>query len=284
MRTYQHLIDTKAVKQVLNSIPDYCVIRELTERDYGIDLMIEFFSKIGENQHKHPIYDTTGHICYLQIKGTEKQLKINDDETISFSIDKKSLFYVEKFSTPFILVRVCTLKGKQEIYFLWLQRYISDKLDNQKPDWRTETQESETLYIPIDNKLPSNFEKVEKIAWRIKYIEEQAEFTERFTYLKLGLLSIINVKDDFSHFIEMLRELKRISHLSTLMNKNHCCIDTKCVQDLIDYLKEVRNGRADPEELEDFPHYHNFDLLLSSNTSTRSLEEMEAENEGGTTY
>lgn len=284
MRTYQHLIDTRAVKQVINAIPDYCVIRELTERDYGIDLMIELFDKIGKNKHNHSIYDTTGHICYLQIKGTEKELKVNDDATISFSIDKKSLFYVEKFSTPFILIRVSTLKDKEEIYFIWLQRYISDKLDNEKPDWRVEKQKSETLYIPIDNKLPFNFQKVEKIAWRIKYIEEQAEYTERFTYLRLGLFGIIELKDKFQHFIEILRELKRISHLSTLMNKNHCCIDTKCVRDLINYLKGVRNGRIDPEEIEDFPHYHNFNLLLSSNTSTRSLEELEAENEGGTTY
>ena len=112
MRTYQHIIDTKAIKQVLNAIPNYCVIRELTERDYGIDLMIELFSEIGKNKHGHLTYDTSGHVCYLQVKGIDEEPKINEDDTISFTINKKSLYYVEKFSTPFLLLRVYTKKDK----------------------------------------------------------------------------------------------------------------------------------------------------------------------------
>ena len=70
MRTYQHIIDTASVKLTLNSLPDYWVIRDLNERDYGIDLMIEIFTKSGFDKQGHETYDATGQICYLQIKGT----------------------------------------------------------------------------------------------------------------------------------------------------------------------------------------------------------------------
>lgn len=33
MRNHQHIIDTKAVKQTINSILDYCVIRGLDEEE-----------------------------------------------------------------------------------------------------------------------------------------------------------------------------------------------------------------------------------------------------------
>lgn len=284
MRTYQHIIDTKAIRQVLNAIPEYCVIRELTERDYGIDLMIELFSKIGENKHGHAVYDTTGHVCYLQVKGTDKELSINDDDTISFNIDKKSLYYVEKFSTPFLLLRVCTKKDNEGIYFLWLQRYISDKLDSDIPDWRSAKEESITLYIPVHNNLEENFEKVEKIAWRIKYIEEQAEFHERYSEIIQGLQGIILEQDKFAHFTTIIRDLKRLAQLNTLMTKNHCCINQDCITELIEYIKKIRRGVESPTEMEDFPHNYNFELLRTSNMSTRFIEEMEAENEGDTTY
>lgn len=284
MRTYQHIIDTKAIRQVLNTIPEYCVIRELTERDYGIDLMIELFARIGKNKHDHDIYDTTGHVCNLQVKGTDKELKINKDDTISFSIDKKSLYYVEKFSTPFLLLRVCTQKDKEGIYFLWLQRYISDKLDSDVPNWRSSKEESITLYIPTHNNLEDNFEKIEKIAWRIKYIEEQAEFHEKYTEITLGLQEITLQQDKFEYFITLIRELKRLAQLNTLLTKNHCCINHNCITELIEYIKMVRNGTESPTEMKDFPHNYNFELLRTSNMSTRFIEEMEAKNEGDTTY
>ena len=284
MRTYQHIIDTKAIRQVLNAMPEYCVIRELTERDYGIDLMIELFSKTGEDKNKHPVYDTTGHVCYLQVKGTDKELKINSDNAISFNIDKKSLYYVEKFSTPFLLLRVCTLKGKEGIYFLWLQRYISDKLDTDDPNWRTRETDSISLYIPTHNNLKDRFEKIEKISWRIKYIEELAEFHEKFTEIKMGLEGIIYSQNKFKHFTELIGNLNRLSQLRTLLAKNNCCISQKCITELVDYIDEVEQGVSTPKKMDDFPHNYNLELLRTSNMSTRFIEEMEADNEDDTTY
>ena len=284
MRTYQHIIDTKAVRQVINAIPEYSVVRELTERDYGIDLMIELFARVGENKHQHEYFDSTGHICYLQIKGTDKELVVNADNLISYNIAKKSLYYVEKFSTPFILTRVCTMKGKEAIYFIWLQRYISDVLDNERPDWRSDENDSLTVFIPVHNNFIDNFEKVEKIAHRIKYIEELSEFCEKYSDITLALRTIIDLQDKFKYFDDIIKVLKRLTNLTTLLSKNNCCIDKKCILELIEYLNGVKDGNNNPEEMEDYPHNFNLELLRTTNLSTRFVEEMEADNEGNTTY
>ncbi|HEV8512316.1 MAG TPA: DUF4365 domain-containing protein [Cyclobacteriaceae bacterium] len=184
MRTYTHIIDTKAIKITLNSIPDHWVVRELTERDYGIDLMIEIFRESDRvDKNKRAVYEATGHVCYLQIKGTNEEILINDDETVSYQVEKKFLLNAEKYSTPMLLVYVSTINPikNHQVYFVWVQRYIIDVLEAAVPDWRSK-QESYSFKIPIRNSLPLNAEKIEhRIAPRIKYLEEHSEFYEKYT-------------------------------------------------------------------------------------------------------
>lgn len=283
MRNYQHIIDTKAVKRTINAIPDHCVVRELTERDYGIDLMIEIFEKTGVDKNGHDTFEASGHVCYLQIKGTNSEIEKNKkSDTVSFPIEKKSLLYVEKFATPFILIRVCTLPGKEAIYFLWLQRYISDLLDRTRPNWRDDDQESYSVKIPIKNSLPSNFEKIEKIASRIKFIEELAEFHERYQYFDSMYHRIL--LDDFDDFPLFLSELNRIKNLRTLLTHNSCCIDESSIQEMIEYITNVRDNGVRPGNLEDFPHHFNLDQLYQFNKSVMFIEELVAQNEEDTVY
>lgn len=282
MRTYQHIIDTMAVKQVLNSIPENIVVRELTERDYGIDLMVEFFDEQGIDKYGHKLYDSTGYVCYLQIKGTDSLLSSRKNK-ISFSIDIKSLLYVERFSTPFILTRVCTLKGKECIYFVWLQRYISDVLDMNQADWRNTKKKTLTIYIPVQNDFKNNFAKVERISYRIKFIEELAEFVEKYSFISMQYDLIIQMQNNFD-FTDMIRDLLRLSKLNTLLTKNDCCVDKDVIIELILYLEKIATGEENPLTLEDFPHNHNLDLLMKSIMNTMFVEEMVAENEFDTTY
>lgn len=282
MRTYQHIIDTKAVRLVMNSIPEYTVVRELTERDYGIDLMVEFFDEQGIDKHGHKLYDSTGYVCYLQIKGTDKLLRSRKNK-ISFSIDIKSLLYVERFSTPFILTRVCTVKGKECIYFVWLQRYISDVLDMNHADWRNTNKKSLTIYIPLQNDFKNNFAKVERISYRIKFIEELAEFVEKYSFISMQYNHIIQMQNNFD-FTDMMKDLLRLSKLNTLLTKNDCCVDKDVIAQLILYLEKIEAGSENPMTLEDFPHNHNLDLLMKSIMNTMFVEEMVAENEFDTTF
>lgn len=284
MRTIQHVVDTKAVRQVLNNIPEHCVIRELSERDYGIDLMLELFKPNGVDKDGNDIYNSTGHVCYLQLKGTGSDLKINPNKTISYCIDKKSLFNVEKFATPFILTRVYTNFAGKPIYFVWLQRYISEVLDVENPSWRTDDSESITIYIPIQNNLSTNFEKIEKIASRIKYIEELSEYCEKYADIKIALNTIIESKGNCDFYPQLLVELHRLTKLSTLLSSNNCCIDKASILSLISYIESISDNIQIPNELDDFPHNYNLDLLSTSNLSSIFIENFVAENEGNTVY
>lgn len=284
MRTYQHVIDSKAVKTTINSIPDRCVVRGLSERDYGIDLMIEIFKEHGTDKHGHAVYDSTGHVCYLQIKGTDKEIKINSEsDTVNISIEKKHLFYVEKFPTPFILIRACTLQTKEAVYFLWLQRYIIDVIDIESPDWRTAAKETYTVRIPKANILPERFGKIELIAARIKYIEELSEYFERYQYFTAWYLGLMD--GSFNDFTMMLVELNRISRLNTLLNYNNCCIRPDCVDELIQYIEDLRDKKiTPPADIDEFPHNYNFGLLHSSNQSLMFIEGFVADNDQDTVY
>ncbi len=286
MRTYQHVIDTKAVKLTINKIPDYWVVRDLSERDYGIDLMIEIFTENGIDKDGHTKYISTGRVCYLQIKGTNSEIKVNKDKSVSFNLEKDFLLYAEKFPTPFILTRVCTLEGKEAIYFVWLQRYIIDILDLKTPDWREKKQDEFAIRIPPKNILPDNYKKIEIIASRIKYIEEYAEFYERYSLMTPGYEVMVSGEFTKAQFHYFITELKRIRNLSTLLEFNNCQVNQDDISILIDFIINIRDSKYKPKSINDFPNplIYNLDLLLADNFMRIFLENMIAENENDTVF
>jgi len=284
MRVSQHVTDTKAVKATINAIPDHWVVRDLSERDYGIDLTIEIFRHSGTNIHGD-YYDATGETCYLQLKGTITPFVYNRDGSLSYSMDKDSLLYVEKFSIPFVLVRVCVAEGHQKIHFLWLQRYIMDVLDFEVPDWREGTQDSYTLRIPAANVLPEKSLKIENIASRIKYVEEHVEYFERLTTIKPLLLYARHGELEANTFQDLRKEARRIKRLRTLLSRNNCCIRETDVDDLMNFIDACEKGVTyELAKDEDYPHQYNFELLYDENMYRISMETFIAENEDETLY
>ncbi len=281
MRTYQHVIDSKAVKYTMSVIPDYWVVRDLTERDYGIDLMVEIFSKSGENKHGHPEYEATGWACYLQVKGTEKRLR-KKRGFFEFTIEKKTLQYVERSPVPFLLVRVCTLEGNQQVFYCWLQRYIIEVLDKYEPDWRSAKPKTITVALPESNSLPANTKKIERIASRIKYIEEAAEFHELYHIMLPAFEQMIAGTLPPDLYDEFITDLKRISNLSTLLQLNDCQVAREDIIELIAFVTNIKNGTIHPVSIEDFPDplMFNLDLLYNDHEMRMSLENMIAEHEG----
>lgn len=283
-RTETHITDTKAIKKILNIIPDHWVIRELSERDYGIDLMVEIFYEDGFDKNGKVKYESSGNVFYLQVKGTSKKLRFREDE-ISFQLDRKTLLYVEKFTTPFLLVRLSTdNKHNDDIYFVWLQRYIKDKLDKNIPNWRDALQKSFSIKIPKDNKLSQQFYKVESIASHIKYIEEYSEFYEIFSYLNNYFTLIHNVDTNEKLYNDWIQELRRLKRFSTLMEHNNCCVSSSDIQDIIDFIIEIKNGLRAKDALIEYPNKVNLNLLLSEKDSGMSVKAFIAENEGKTIY
>ena len=287
MRIYQHIIDTKAIKKTLRIFPDHWVVRELSERDYGTDLIIEIFSESGKDTHDHTIYESSGCVCNIQVKGTNEQLKIcESDNSIHYSFGKNSLLYVERFATPFLLVRVDVSNDESETYYVWLQRYIKDVLDIERPNWRKESQMSFTIKIPLENSLPNRQNKIERIASRIKYIEELIEYREIYVSIKPMLLAISTGQhpSDQQTYQYLKNQVSKISRLFILLSRNNCSMDIECVQDLYNFIVEVENGSRTQGELSNYPHKINFELLSSEVDSIASVENFVAENESEKVY
>lgn len=160
-RTETHRIDTKAVRLVISRLHVDWVIRSLEERDYGIDLQIEFFK----------VDDPTGNTAYVQVKGTSV-----DEAMEKFSFPVKTLLYAQGFIAPFFLFYVSTTAGI--IKFVWLQKYIEMQLHVDSPLWRT--QKEVTIHFPEENSL-NGVDGVKKF---IRIVEIQSEQPIALEFLK----------------------------------------------------------------------------------------------------
>lgn len=137
-RISTHVIDSMACAAVPSLLPaETWVIRDLTERDFGIDKIMERFED-GL---------ATSEIVLLQIKGTKGIINPIDPK---FSIATKTLLYAEMFSVPFLLL-YCSVNAPVECYYLWLQEYIRVRLNYENPNWRN--QKTNTVYFPQTNRL-----------------------------------------------------------------------------------------------------------------------------------
>lgn len=152
IRPEAHDIDTAARRKVPLAFPIDWEHRELTGRDYGIDMILEIFKEGG----------ATGNFLNLQIKGTTKEINDNIQE-IKFDIPVRTLYYAEMFMAPVLLV-VCPVKNtNNSIYYLWLQEYIKVVLDFEKPEWRN-NKNTVRVSIPSENKMPGREEHLKFIA------------------------------------------------------------------------------------------------------------------------
>lgn len=285
MRTYQHVIDTRAIKRVLELIPHHWVIRELTERDYGIDLIVEIFEETGTDSHSNKIFDSTGAVFHIQVKGTDLKLNATSNGTFSYSMSKNALSYAESFSTPFFLFRVDVSTDDAKSYFIWTQRYIKDVLDLHKVSWRTDEQDFFTVNIPPHNEVVNRWEKIEKIASRPKLIQELVEFRENYFHLSNQLSAASNGKlqindGSLSH---MRLKARQIFNLKTIFKYNDCCIDKSCAKELLGFV-EALTVSSDNNAFSNPPHHENFELLASSIESISDIESFIAENDSDTVY
>lgn len=285
MRTYQHVIDTRSIKRVLSLLPDHWVIRELTERDYGIDLIVEIFEKTGINEHGHDVFGSTGAVFHAQVKGTASKLEPAQDGQFRFQLNKSAMLYAERFSAPFLLFRVDISTSDAKSYFLWIQRYVRDVLDSERPDWRTQQQDSFSVGIPPHNEIASSFEKIEQIASRPRLIQEIVEFRESYLHLssQLDAVSHGQFNLDSASLTHMTLLARQIKNLKIIYNYNQCCIDRSCAEQLLSFVSSL-NLTSDNSTFSQIPHRDNFDLLASSLEGLTNIESFIAENEDGTVY
>jgi Domain of unknown function (DUF4365) len=289
MRTRQHIIDSKTIKKVLRLIPNRWVVRDLSERDYGVDLQLEIFSKMPGKPADDPEYESTGSVALLQLKGTETPLKLSPrDGTLHAYPKIKALRYAERFATPFFWVRADVSSAAAPCYFLWVQRYILEVLDVKRPNWRTLHPEYEIpVRIPADNTLTGKrMRKIEGICDRPKYLEELVEFAEMYSILESKLDAISHGQHPFNAKIHqyLISLAQRITHYRTLLARNSCCVDADSAAALLAVVRSLKPSHPAVIPWVRFGERVNFGLLMNAYVGMLSLEQFSAEWMGTTTY
>ena len=96
-RVDKHITESSSFKIFSNNIPDSWIIREVTERDYGIDCYIELVNT--KNQ-------VTGELISIQLKG-KQGIKWTKDNYFTFSgINISTTNYWNRFPTPVFICLV----------------------------------------------------------------------------------------------------------------------------------------------------------------------------------
>lgn len=137
-RIETHEIDTMAVRLVDAMLPKHLMRRDLHDRDYGIDMLIEVFK--GSTP--------TGTLMLLQIKGHGAQFPT----PIVMQIPVKTLLYARLFAAPFFLITVSLAEKKA--HYVWLQKYVATRLALDSPKWRT--QDKVNISFPPENLLDAD--------------------------------------------------------------------------------------------------------------------------------
>ena len=120
-RTSQHAKETVSRDFVRTKIDNYyqngdALIRDWSERDYGIDFILELF------ENGYP----TGKIAFMQIKGTSKKIKrLKTANCISCSnVSISSLYYAKQKHIPFILI-YASMEDPKCFYYVDIQSVAS---------------------------------------------------------------------------------------------------------------------------------------------------------------
>ena len=182
-RTDTHIIDTRAVRTVIAVLPEFWLLRNVEERDYGIDLLLEIFEEhTGAQKLEHY---PTGNLILAQVKGRQEKF----GQSVKFyGFPLKTLLYAELFPIPFLLFYV-SLDAKQ-VRFVWLQKYIQVKLDRQQPNWREGSSGPVNIEFPPDNILSPNDQRITQFLLKQRDRETGMQFLAAYEWLRFHLTSV----------------------------------------------------------------------------------------------
>jgi len=221
-RDDNHRIETRAVRSAISDMSPDWLVRSLEDRDYGVDLLIEFFA-----DDRFP----TGMFANAQSKGMEGKASHLTDGSISAKIPLKTLLYAQRISQPFFLLH--TSLEEDKTYFAWLQRSIRYTL---RKGWESGKEDSErSIRIPSHHVLGEGAgNRILEAMVRDAYLEaETLEGVRLLHWLELYLGSIAAGQ---LGVVEVAR--KHLTHL-------------QCLANVIDELAGSPSGDAfSPKEIE----------------------------------
>jgi hypothetical protein len=232
-RTHTHIIDTKAVRKVVAVLPEWWILRNMEERDYGIDLMLEVFEEaLGTPKPEHR---PTGSIIFGQVKG--QQEKFNKAATL-YDVPVKTLLYAELFPNPFLLLFVSL--DTNEVRFVWVQQYILTVLNVERPDWREGTGGPINIDFPATNVLANGYQRITDFVLKYRDREIALQFLVAYEWMKFHL--DMARYGDIAGAQTAFQYLKRLRRLSDFMARHRggdSHIDLDAIQQ---HLQDIQSG------------------------------------------
>jgi hypothetical protein len=204
-RTETHRIDTLAVRKLFTKLSPDWIIRDLSERDYGIDLMLEYYA---DN-------NPTGQVVFFQVKGKSAAVEISDG-IVKYQMKKQTLLYAELFPEPFLLVHT-SIDQAGQVFYVWLQKYISHVLDRDRPRWRNESNETISIQFPATNTFEDAEEKLISISKSNVLLTESLQFLSTYMFWEFNYSELTNGNHDFT--LACLEHLNEFKQLCTLFRK-----------------------------------------------------------------
>lgn len=123
-RAENHIRETLGYKVLETNIPSNWIIRDVTERDYGIDCYLELVN--SDNR-------LTGEIAFVQMKTTECiKWRKSDNGFKFYKVEKSTTNYLRGFKIPTYLFLV-DLSSK-ELFFISVKEYIFEHYDEYSND------------------------------------------------------------------------------------------------------------------------------------------------------
>lgn len=147
-RTSSHHISTKATDLFRTKVDNFyangdALFREITERDYGIDGIIELF------ENGCP----TGKIALIQIKGTDSTIvPLKSYNGVSCQISLSNVQYALQTNVPVILVYIST---KDDILYYLNLNEVSEQILEEKIN-----NKNVTVRIPNENMITEDFSEL----------------------------------------------------------------------------------------------------------------------------
>lgn len=206
-RADTHVMETKSVRIMHSLAPDDWILRDVSERDYGIDFYIELSNKADE---------ITGDLLSIQLKSEEK-IEWRTDNTgkevaRSPSINVTTANYWMKLPVP-VLLFVADLSAS-EIYIV----SVKNNIRNQYKKLSTQ----DTVSFPLDRRVSLRSD-IGKIMVRAFYLRERAHPT--FEGHLTTLLSNIETHSEFilgNQMRDCFLEVESSRHLEFRALYNAC--------------------------------------------------------------
>lgn len=117
-RVPQHISETASFKLFSSKIPDNWIIRDITERDYGIDCYLEL---VNDNN------ELSGELALIQLKSRQTIPWTKEDYYTLTGVDITTSNYWFKFAVPVFIF--LTDIDNQELYFVSVNHKIKRNFD-----------------------------------------------------------------------------------------------------------------------------------------------------------